>query len=165
MKTLLRFKLVLLIISSSLYSYAQYTHSYTLNGTNIMAFNGIPLLLGWGNDLEYIVTSSTADERTIGPLGGIPFVDIWNSSGGVAIADTSGFQEPFTVKLFYYADSVVIKAYSADPTNIVIITHTGDYYDGLRIYAQMMQSHGTSAQPAPEWAYDPCWETYGFEEN
>lgn len=165
MKIIVRYFFIVFICVCYGKTYAQYTHTCSLEGTSIMAFNGIPLPPGWGNDLEYTVTSLTADERTIGALGGIPFVDIWNTSGGVAIADTSGFQEPFTVKIEYYADSVVLKAYSDDPSNIVIINHSGDYYDGLRTYAQMMEAHGTSVQTAPEWAYDATWETYGFEEN
>jgi len=142
-----------------------FTHSVTLKGQHIMAFNGIPVPLGWGTDLEYVVNANTADERTIGTLGGIPLVDIWNDTGGIAVACTSKFQQVFTVRLTYYPDSVVMQAQANNPNDIVIIQHQGDYYEALHTYALMMQNNGISAKPAPDWMFDINWETYGFEEN
>ncbi|KPA17364.1 hypothetical protein MHK_002422 [Candidatus Magnetomorum sp. HK-1] len=49
-------------------------HCATLFGTDIYAFNGIPVSDGWGEDLVYPVKSNTVDTRTMGPLGGIPLV-------------------------------------------------------------------------------------------
>ena len=135
----------------------------TLYGTDIYAFNGLPVSNGWGEDLVYSVTSSTADTRTMGPLGGIPLVDIWNENGGVAIFNTTTYQEPFTVRLKYFTDHVVIEAEGG--SNIEIFHHSGDYYAAMREFALKMKDKGLHVQQAPEWAFNPIWETYGYEEN
>ena len=137
--------------------------STTLYGTNIHAFNGIPTDEGWGEDAVYLVKSNTTDSRTMGVLGGIPIIDIWTKDGGVAIFNTTTYQEPFSVQLKYFGDRVVIEAEGG--TNIEIYHHSGDYYEAMREFAEKMKDKGLSVQKAPQWAFEPIWETYGFEEN
>lgn len=138
-------------------------HCATLYGTEIYAFNGLPVSEGWGKDLVYPVKSDTTDTRTMGPLGGIPLVDIWNENGGVAIFNTTPYQEPFSVRLKYFSDHVVIEAEGG--SNIEILRHSGDYYEAMREFALRMKDKGLFVQSAPDWAFDPIWETYGYEEN
>jgi hypothetical protein len=128
-----------------------------------MIFNGIPLKEGWGEPLVYWATRDSVDTRSLGSLGGLPVVDIFNQNGGIAFFNTSTFQEPFTVRLKYFEDRVTIEAWGG--SHIEKFVHKGDYYEVVREFALRMQKKGLSVQPAPEWAYDPIWETYGFEED
>lgn len=134
-----------------------------LEGHPIYVFNGLPKPEGWGEDLVYQATSSTIDSRTMGALGGLPVVDIWNKQGGVALFNTQTFQEPFTVKLHYDAKGVTIEASGA--SEIESHKHTGDYYEAVRAFALKMQKKGLAVQSAPDWAFNANWETYGFEED
>ncbi|MEA1948305.1 MAG: alpha-galactosidase [Thermodesulfobacteriota bacterium] len=135
----------------------------TLKGKDIMIFNGIPLEEGWGESLVYRATKDSADTRTMGSLGGLPVVDIFNHNSGIAFFNTSTFQEPFTIRLTYYDDRVTIEAWGG--SHIERFIHKGDYYEAVREFALRMQKKGLSVQPAPAWAFDPIWETYGFEED
>lgn len=137
--------------------------SIRLDGPDILAFNGIPLNKGWGKDLVYAVNAETADKRTMGPLGGIPLVDIWNKDGGIAVFNTKTYQEPFSVTLSLDAEGVRIDADGG--TQIEVYKHSGDYFEAVREFALRMKKKGLYVRPAPEWAFDPIWETYGYEED
>lgn len=135
----------------------------TLKGDNIIAFNGIPLDEGWGEPLVYRVTAKSADNRVMGPLGGLPLVSIHNETGGVAFFNTSTVQEPFTIKLTHHAGSVDVEV--SGGSNIERFEYKGDYFAAVREFAVRMKKKGIVSQPAPQWAFDPIWETYGFEED
>jgi hypothetical protein len=137
--------------------------SVRLEGHPIFIFNGIPKSQGWGEDLVYKASPSTMDTRTMGALGGMPLVDIWNAHGGIAIFNTTTYQEPLTVKMSYARNGVTIKAEGG--SNIEIFKHTGDYFEAVREFALRMKKKGLSVQPAPDWAFNANWETYGFKED
>lgn len=139
------------------------TVSVRLDGHPIYIFNGLPKIEGWGEDLVYPATPSSVDKRTMGALGGLPVVDIWNKHGGIAVFNTQVYQEPFTVQLLYDEKGVTIKASGA--TQIEVYPHQGDYYQPVRAFALKMQSKGLAVKPAPDWAFNANWETYGFEED
>ena len=134
-----------------------------LAGAKIFAFNGIPIEQGWGGDLVYRVDETTADKRTMGPLGGIPLVDIWNDTGGVAVYNTQSYQEPFSVEIKY--DEAGATLIASGGSEIQVLHHRGDYYDAVRAFALTMKQKGLVVQPAPKWAFDAIWSTYGFEED
>ena len=139
------------------------TVSVRLEGHSIKIFNGIPKILGWGEDLVYDLDPPTVETRTMGALGGVPLVDIWNKNGGIAVFNTSTYQEPITVKLIADHEGVTIKVDGG--TNLEIFKHNGDYFEAVREFALRMKKKGLSVQPAPEWAFNANWETYGFEED
>ena len=56
------------------------TVTIRLEGHPIYVFNGLPKPNGWGEDLVYQAKPSNMDTRTMGGLGGIPIVDIWNKT-------------------------------------------------------------------------------------
>ena len=134
-----------------------------LEGHPIYVFNGIPKPEGWGDDLVYKARTSGTDRRTMGALGGLPVVDIWNASGGIAVFNTQTYQEPLTVNISYDDQGVTIEAHGA--SQIEIYKHVGDYYDAVRNFAVKMKAQGLSVQTAPDWAFDANWETYGYEED
>lgn len=134
-----------------------------LDGSNIRIFNGIPNPEGWGEDLVYESSSIRRDDRLIGPYGGLPIVDVWTEDGGVAVFNTTHYQEPFSVSLERDNDGISITA--SGGSNIEFFRHTGDYFEAVREFALRMKAKGLSVQPAPRWAFDANWETYGFEED
>jgi alpha-galactosidase len=139
------------------------TVSVRLEGHPITIFNGIPKIQGWGEDLVYELTPPSIDTRTMGALGGIPLIDIWNKKGGIAIFNTSTYQESITLTLKSDHQGVTIEA--SGGTHLEIFRHGGDYFDAVREFALRMKKKGLSVQPAPDWAFNANWETYGFEED
>ncbi len=144
----------------------EWDESATIVADKVMVFNGIPQGNGWGDDLVYQATDSTEGVYTMGApwLGGIPLVDIWSEQGGVALFNISDQHELFTVQLIV-EDSGAVTIEAQGGSNIVKYTHQGDYYEALREFALQMQKRGIATQSAPDWAFDPVWETYGFEET
>ncbi|MEW6368420.1 MAG: alpha-galactosidase [Acidobacteriota bacterium] len=144
----------------------EWVETATIVADKVMVFNGIPRRYGWGEDFVYRAASSTADTRSIGSpwLGGIPVVDIWaEGQGGVALFNTTPYHEPFKVQVLVGNGRVTIRA--AQGANIEKYEHDGDYFEALREYARRMSVKGIAMRSAPGWAFDPIWETYGFEET
>jgi hypothetical protein len=141
----------------------EFIYSTILEGEAIFIFNGIPVNEGWGEDLVYSIESIDDEPYTIGPLGGIPLVDIWNKTEGVAFFNTSIYMEPFSIRLIALNDSILVEAKGG--SHIEVYKHTGDYFEAVREFALRMKSKGLYVKSAPEWAFDPIWETYGFEED
>ena len=138
----------------------------TIRADKVMVFNGIPKENSWGNDLVYQATEGTEDIRAIGSpwLGGIPLVDIWSEREGVALFNIAGQHEMFMVQLIVEDnDAVTIQAKGG--SNIIKFPHQGDYFEAMREFARQMNEQEVSVQPAPDWSFDPIWETYGFEES
>ena len=144
----------------------EWEESATIVANRVMVFNGIPQDSGWGEDLVFQATDSTEGVYTMGDpwLGGIPLVDIWSEQGGVALFNISDHQEPFSVQLIV-EDSGTVRIEARGGSNIVKYAHSGDCYEALREFALQMQGTGIVVQPAPDRAFDPAWETYGFEES
>ena len=46
-----------------------------------------------------------------------------------------------------------------------IIFHKGDYYNGLKIYSDLMKAGGMKFYASPESAYKPEWCAWGYERN
>jgi len=135
----------------------------TISGRDLWVFNGIPNPEGWGDPLVYRAGTYPLDWRKMGGLGGIPVVDIWGPDGGVAVFNTSTVQEPMEVLIRANGTSATLLARGGG--HLVRYDHQGDFYDALREFAQRMDAVGMALQGAPDWAFDPIWETYGFEEN
>lgn len=135
----------------------------TVAGERAWVFHGIPNPGGWGEDFVYRATPGLTEERSMGPAGGIPVVDVYTESGGTAIFNTAVHQEPMSVTLTAKGGSVEVRACGA--SSLERFDHTGDYYVALREFALRMADKGIATKPAPAWAFEPMWETYGFEER
>jgi len=133
----------------------------TLEGTDHWVFNGIPVT--WGDPLVTQLRAGTEDDREMGPLGGIPVVDIYDENGGVALFNTSPTYEPFRVVLS--SDGERTTACALGGSNMQRFDHDGDFYTALREFATIMEGQGIATREAPEWAFEAQWETYGFEED
>jgi len=135
----------------------------SLAGGEVWVFNGIPKPMGWGEDLVYPAVDGLDDERQMCGLGGIPVVALWNRSGGVAFFNVSDVSEPFHVRVSAEGGSVEIEAWGA--SRIERYDFQGDFFVPLREYATRMATLGITTRSAPPWAFEPVWETYGFEED
>ena len=107
---------------------------------------------------------------------GIPAADIYSKNGGITVGDASAARRELktpveeknqTVYASIQRPSMTIKAgetvYSGEG---FVHVHTGDYYNGLRGYANGMQKIGfktLSKEEIPESSYDLRWESWGWE--
>lgn len=60
-----------------------------VRGPHVMLFQGIVRADGWGEDFIFTPASGASDDRTMTAHGGIPLVDAWTQSGGVAFFNTT----------------------------------------------------------------------------
>lgn len=106
--------------------------------------------------------------------GGMPVVDLWTQSWGYALAVIS--RKPLFLSLpVSVQDSGTVSVSVDDSEHVVIprhgsvslpacaiIVHTGDFYDGLRTYSDLMQAGGFSFPGAPPDAHQPEWCAWGY---
>lgn len=136
--------------------------TWTANET--MVFNGVPHNSNaWGKDLVYPLTNATADVRNMGALGGLPLVHVWNGDFSFSIYNKSTYLEPMRVTTSVNGTSYEIIVENA--SQLELYESEGDYYEGIRHFAEYLETQGMGVQQAPDWAFEPIWETYGFEEN
>lgn len=112
------------------------------------------------------------DETSVG----IPAADIYSENGGIAIGDASAtrrsLQTPVEEKEHTAFASIkrpaqTIKAGESLPAGEGFVhVHDGDYYMGLRGYADGMRQIGFETldkEEIPENSYDLRWESWGWE--
>ena len=107
--------------------------------------------------------------------GGLPVLDVWAPEGGFFIG--SAREKPTMISLPAKVDSLgylnisieyervnhpFTDSYLSIPT--IIGVHDGDYYNGLRTYAEVMTKRGVDLKkPDPSSpAYDPIWCAWGL---
>lgn len=109
--------------------------------------------------------------------GGIPVVDLWTKEQGLAFASIDikpqlislpvKVQNSGTVS-FAVKDSnqyIIQPGKSLTEVPCAIITHHGDYFNGLHTYSKLMQREGFSFPEAPKDAFQPEWCAWGYERN
>jgi alpha-galactosidase len=108
--------------------------------------------------------------------GGVPAVDLWNKNMGLIIASMNDLPTPVSLPVQVREDRKVRIGkcekiatelspqgeITASPT--VVIVHSGDFYDGLQRYSQLMEKQGLVLKSAPEEAYEPIWCSWGFQD-
>jgi len=146
----------------------------------------------WGKDYSLISLSPgfsqenfqgmhpTADGEVIG--GGMPFIDVWGKSMGVALAHLETSPQwvslPVKVRRDNTVDAGIVEVPDEsigmnawlDPKETyetvlsAIIFHKLDYYDALRTYGNLLRKRGIDIpKTSPEGAYEPYWKSWGFE--
>ncbi len=111
--------------------------------------------------------------------GGIPLLDLWQRDGGIAI----GLFEPvlrmisMPVEWKRYGNTVTACLHYdlPEPQELAAgdtlrcfkafrYTHTGDYFNALRVFSDYMQQHeGVRMQPSEPEAFEPVWCAWGYE--
>ena len=129
------------------------------------------------------VTEGFAKENYLGMNntdygGGIPVVDLWQRDGGIAI----GLFEPvlrmisMPVEWKRYDNKVTMALHYNLPEPIELakgdtlrcfkafrLSHTGDYFNALRVFSEYMQANeGVQMQPSEPEAFEPVWCAWGY---
>lgn len=116
------------------------------------------------------------DNRQDDTSAGVPAADIYSENGGIAVGDASVTRR----ELFTPVDETAqtVKAAIQRPARTIVAgetakagegfvqVHGGDYYMGLRGYANGMKKLGFSAlepEQIPQNSYDLRWESWGWE--
>ena len=108
--------------------------------------------------------------------GGMPIVDLWTESNGIAFASLSKTPELISLPVAVEKKGVEVKIKKDDEIiikpqekynliPIAIIAHNGDYYNALNTYSNLMQKRGIEFSKAPNSAYEPEWCAWGYERN
>lgn len=130
--------------------------------------------------LQKIVLSDSAffyrENRQDETAAGIPAADIYSRQGGITVGDASATRRQLSAPVSESQGSVktsirrpgdVITAETWTETGQSFVTvHRGDYYMGLRGYAEGMKKLGfttLSREQIPESSYDLRWESWGWE--
>lgn len=119
-----------------------------------------------------------------GEGGGMPFVDVWAPSMGVALVHLERVPEWVCLPVEVRPDGRVEIAISEKPESkfkqqewldpgatfhtvtTAIIFHHGDYYDALHDYGRLLRARGIAIPTtSPPTAYKPYWKSWGFEGN
>lgn len=107
---------------------------------------------------------------------GIPVSDIYSVKGGICVGDASLYHRFLTVPVTgadgtaavcinWYRQELKANAATACGTAIIGV-HDGDYYNGLKIYANVMAAQGFRVQEeVPTTSYELRWEGWGWENN
>ena len=110
--------------------------------------------------------------------GGIPLVDVWQRDGGVAIGlfepvlrmismpvEWKKFDDKVTMALRYNLPEP-LKLEKGDTLRCFKAfryTHTGDYFNALRVFSDYMQAHeGVQMKPSEPEAFEPVWCAWGY---
>ena len=137
----------------------------------------------WGEDFILPVRAGFRRDNYTGPKGdgnggGMPFVDLWRPEMGVAVA----LLDPKPVLAWVPVEiargglarvnvttkpaAVVAAGASYDPAPAMIAVHTGDFYDPVVRYRQLMTELGVA--PVTEYVpadYAPSYCTWGYQRN
>jgi alpha-galactosidase len=119
-----------------------------------------------------------------GTAGGMPFVDAWGPTMGVAIAHLEKTPQwlslPVEVRpdrrvelavtespLEKYAQQEWLKPQGTFQTVLTcVIFHRLDYFDPLKIYGQLLRARGIAIpDKSPDSAYEPYWKSWGWGRN
>jgi len=115
------------------------------------------------------------DTQTFG--GGIPLVDLWTKSAGLAIAHLSPKQAEASMPVRVEEDQRVSVSVVEKPEiqlavgehfttlETLLTAHTGDFYEPLRRYASLMAEQGIAARKPNQDAYQSSWCGWGYEFN
>lgn len=160
-----------------------YTLSSFQGGVNDWGkdYSLIPLTSGFEQD-NFQGMHYTEDGEIIG--GGMPFIDVWGKSMGVAIAHLETSPQWISLPIKVQIDNTVDAAILEVPDEsigmnpwlgpketyqtvlTVIIFHKLDYYDALNTYGNLLRKRGVAIpETSSEGAYEPYWKSWGFGLN
>jgi alpha-galactosidase len=108
--------------------------------------------------------------------GGIPVLDIWTKSQGIAIASLSMHPEFISLPVqtiseevnFDLEDSVGVTLYSQEEYSFqpfAIILHKGDFFNALRTYSNLLQMNGFKFPQSQDNTLETEWCAWGYERD
>jgi alpha-galactosidase len=137
----------------------------------------------WGKDDIVSISPSYSSLNYMGLdtstnfAGGIPIIDIWNKSMGLAIAQI----EPFPVLVSFpvkvgqdsavqpsmedHKNTVLLPGEIYKMPRTAIIAHDLDYFNPLKTYATLLSDQGIKKKTASAESYEPIWCSWGYGFN
>lgn len=148
----------------------------------------------WGNDYAVIRLQPGFKQSNFqgvddvkgveGVGGGMPFIDVWGPTMGVALAHLEKTPQWVSLPVEVRPDQRVELAITESPlakfgqqewlkpgesyrtVMSAVIFHHLDYYDPLRIYGQLLRHRGIAIpETSPPSAYEPYWKSWGWGRN
>ena len=128
----------------------------------------------WYDTLQKVNNSFTRENRQDETSAGIPVADIYSVNGGITIGDGSlyrkflmtpvkGGKNTATISINWKNQTLEAGETTQVGTSIIGV-HSGDYYSGLRTYADVMEAQGfATPKTVPTTSYDLRWESWGWE--
>lgn len=107
---------------------------------------------------------------------GVPIIDLWTRQMGIGIAYIEPDPAPIQMHVRVESDQRVdigieiaaestlrTKQSYSTPKNMTVV-HSGDFFEALRSYVEIMKDRGLVMKSSPKSAYEPIWENWGYEE-
>ena len=148
---------------------------------DLWTFQGVAY--AWGTDYIFPLDSGFyrknyfGFERESKMGGGVPMVDIWGPSVGLAIAsiETRPPMVSFPTRVIDSgnAEMSIVEAVNSElapgsgytTTRSAILIHKLDFFDAVTTFAGIMKDQGIyMKEPSPE-TYEPFWCSWGYESN
>lgn len=139
--------------------------------------------ISWGADYVIPITDKFQQDNWMGVNlpqktgGGVPFVDLWNENIGFAIASVESIpklisfpvkvcpDQSVTLSIQKEVGKTLAPGESYQTPKGTVIAHSLDFYDPLRIFADLMADQGWKQAPPSNEAYEPIWCGWGYLAN
>jgi alpha-galactosidase len=161
----------------------------TAQSFEFASYHGAPRF--WGTEYNLVRLQPGFFQRNLfgqhrmddpdGSGGGMPLVDLWCKTMGVALAHIEKSPQWLSMPVRVLDDGTVSASIVEEPSvtlgqvevlepgqqyeaaTTALIFHRGDYHDPLRTFAELLRRRGVAIpQTSPDWAYEPYWKTWGF---
>ncbi|MFC1557777.1 glycoside hydrolase family 36 protein [candidate division KSB1 bacterium] len=138
----------------------------------------------WGLDFTFELPDNFSRENYLGINdenrgvgGGIPLINVWCDKCGIAVGHIEPKPAPVCMPVNTQEDKSVEIAVSEKPektlkpgemyntVNTILIVHTGDFFNALKPYADIMKQVLPEFKKPPELAYKNEWCTWGFRRD
>lgn len=128
----------------------------------------------WYDTLQKVTNGFSRENKQDETSAAIPVADIYSTKGGVTVGDAAlyrrflttpvkGAKNTATVSINWKNHSLKAGESTEVGTSIVGV-HAGDYYNGLRTFADVMKVQGfETPEYIPQTSYDLRWESWGWE--
>jgi alpha-galactosidase len=149
--------------------------------SDLWTFQGVAY--AWGTDYIFRLDSGFYRKNYFGFQpesrlgGGVPMVDIWSQSMGVAIASIETkppmVSFPTRVTDAGKAEMSIVERVNAQlspgesftTTRSAILVHNLDFFDAVAAFASIMKDQGLYMKESSPETYEPFWCSWGYESN
>lgn len=136
--------------------------------------------VAWGMDYVIPIKEGFKQENWMGVQpdtktgGGIPFVNLWNEKGGLAIAHIETKPQLVSFPVEADGDKKVSMSIQKEINKILapgetyesirgaIIAHSLDYFDPLKTYSNLLADQGIKQKEPSEEAHEAIWCGWGY---
>ena len=139
--------------------------------------------LHWGKNYIFPLSANFFSQNWMGTQprtkdgGGVPVIDLWTRKAGLAVAHLEPKPQLVSFPVKVAADDRVEVALEKEadqsfpPGGVyetlksAVIVHTGDFFDALRTFSNLMAAQGIHMQkPSPE-SYSAIWCGWGYQSD